>query len=166
MPNSATTAALSAGGYSYIGVYSGDSNYTGYIGAVEPLTVVGDTISGTKFLDLTGNGFSADDTGLGGVTIDLYKDSVGNGILGTGDPLVATATTSSTAGQVGTFAFTGLAAGTYFVKEVVPTGYVQTGGGPDGTAGSTYYTVTVGSFQTVGGNNFDDYQVPTLLPLR
>ena len=39
VPNSATTAALTAGSYSYIGVYSGDSNYTGYTGAVEPLTI-------------------------------------------------------------------------------------------------------------------------------
>ena len=37
VPNSATTAALTAGNYSYIGVYSGDSNYIGYVGAVEPL---------------------------------------------------------------------------------------------------------------------------------
>ena len=28
VPNSATTAALTAGSYSFIGVYSGDSNYT------------------------------------------------------------------------------------------------------------------------------------------
>ena len=39
VPNSATTAALTAGSYSFIGVYSGDSNYTGYTGAVEPLTI-------------------------------------------------------------------------------------------------------------------------------
>ena len=39
VPNSAATAALAAGSYAYIGVYSGDSNYTGSVGAVEPLTV-------------------------------------------------------------------------------------------------------------------------------
>ncbi len=39
VPNSATTAALSAGSYAYIGVYSGDGNYTGRVGAVEPLTI-------------------------------------------------------------------------------------------------------------------------------
>ena len=39
VPNSATTPALMAGSYSYIGVYSGDSNYTGFTGAVEPLTI-------------------------------------------------------------------------------------------------------------------------------
>jgi len=40
VPNSATTAALTAGSYAYIGVYSGDSNYSGSVGAVEPLSVV------------------------------------------------------------------------------------------------------------------------------
>ncbi len=39
VPNSVTTAALAAGSYSYIGVYSGDTNYTGSVGAVEPLTI-------------------------------------------------------------------------------------------------------------------------------
>src|SRR5208337_948020 len=39
VPNSSATAALTAGSYAFIGVYSGDSNYTGYVGAVEPLTV-------------------------------------------------------------------------------------------------------------------------------
>ena len=39
MPNSNATGPLTAGSYSFIGVYSGDSNYTGYTGAVEPLTV-------------------------------------------------------------------------------------------------------------------------------
>ncbi len=39
VPNSASTAALTAGSYSFIGVYSGDSNYAGSAGAVEPLTI-------------------------------------------------------------------------------------------------------------------------------
>ena len=36
VPNSTPTAALAAGSYSFIAVYSGDSNYTGYTGPVEP----------------------------------------------------------------------------------------------------------------------------------
>ena len=39
VPNSATTAALTAGSYSYIAFYSGDSNYNPVIGKVEPLTI-------------------------------------------------------------------------------------------------------------------------------
>ena len=36
VPNSATTPALTAGSYSFIGVYGGDNNYAGYVGAVGP----------------------------------------------------------------------------------------------------------------------------------
>ena len=39
VPNSANTAALAAGAYSYVAIYSGDSHYKGSTGAVEPLTV-------------------------------------------------------------------------------------------------------------------------------
>ena len=38
VPNSAATVALAAGSFSYVAVYSGDSNYTGSTGAVEPST--------------------------------------------------------------------------------------------------------------------------------
>ncbi len=276
VPNSATTAVLMAGSYAYIGVYSGDSNYNGFTGAVEPLTIgkaspslsttpggsvvlgggtkltdsamlsgatsptgtitftlyspsstavytdvvtvtnngsyststgnnpggflptaatglgtyqwvvtySGDTnnksvtspsgsepetvtstiiISGTKYLDCTGNGFSSDDTTLGGVTIHLYLSSNGSSGLQTGaggDTLVATTTTASN----GTYSFTNLMPGTYYVQEVVPAGYIQTGGGPNGSAGATYYTVTTACCQSYGGNNFDDFQIPTCAP--
>ncbi len=39
VPSSSDTAALTAGSYSYIAVYSGDSNYTGSVGGVEPLII-------------------------------------------------------------------------------------------------------------------------------
>ncbi len=121
------------------------------------------TISGVKFLDLTGNGFSADDTPLGGVTIQLYEDMNGDGVLTAADG--APVATTTTGAHDGTFSFT-VTPGTYFVKEVVPTGYIQTGGGPNGSAGATYYTVTfTGSGATTfTGNNFDDFQVPTCTP--
>ena len=38
-PTRSTDGPLTAGSYSFIGVYSGDSNYAGNIGAVEPLTI-------------------------------------------------------------------------------------------------------------------------------
>src|SRR5208337_2866506 len=56
VPNSATTAALMAGSYSYIGVYSGDSNYTGFTGAVEPLTVSQGTSSVSTAIFDSGGG--------------------------------------------------------------------------------------------------------------
>src|SRR5438067_757865 len=37
------------------------------------------TITGKKFTDLTGDGLSAGDTGLGGVTINLYQGSSASG---------------------------------------------------------------------------------------
>jgi uncharacterized repeat protein (TIGR01451 family) len=119
------------------------------------------TISGTKFNDLTGNGFSADDSGQSGVTIDLYMASNGSSGPLTGQtPLESTTTAAN-----GTYAFTGLAAGTtYYVQEVVPAGYVQTGGGPNGSAGDTYYTICTQAGQTYTGNNFDDYLAPTCTP--
>ncbi len=56
VPNSAVTSALAAGSYSYIGYYSGDSNFGGFAGAVEPLTIVGKASSSvsTTVLDSTG----------------------------------------------------------------------------------------------------------------
>jgi hypothetical protein len=50
------------------------------------------------------------------------------------------------------------------VQEVVPTGYVQTGSGPNGLAGSTYYTISATWNTTYGSNNFDDFMVPTCTP--
>src|SRR5208337_4922777 len=45
VPDSSVTGPLTGGSYSYIGVYSGDSNYAGFTGAVEPLTVSKGTAS-------------------------------------------------------------------------------------------------------------------------
>ena len=121
------------------------------------------TISGTKYLDLTGNGFSSDDTPLAGVDIYLYN-STETANLGSGTGYYELAVTAAN----GTYSFNNLPAGTYYVQEAVPSGYIQTyiqtGGGPNGSAGNTYYTVNVVVGQTYGGNNFDDYQIPTCTP--
>ena len=120
------------------------------------MTLGGITISGTKYLDLTGNGFSSDDTPQSGVTIDLYQ------VNGSGQPaavrhLVASTTTASN----GTYSFTVTSPGTYYVQESVPSGYIQTGGGPNGSAGNTYYTIVATSGHSYSGYNFDDFQIPT-----
>src|SRR5205823_6153739 len=39
VPDSSVTAALTAGSYSYIAIYSGDGNYNASTGSVEPLTI-------------------------------------------------------------------------------------------------------------------------------
>ena len=82
-------------------------------------------ISGHKYLDVTGNGMSADDKAnpLSGVTIKLYKDVNGDNKLTSADgAAIATDTTDAN----GYYEFTGLEAGKYLVQEVVPTGYIRT----------------------------------------
>ena len=88
------------------------------------------TISGVKFNDVNGNGVrDAGEPGLPGVEIHLTNAS------GT-----VTTTTSDAAGA---FSFTGLAAGTYTLGEVVPNGFTQTAPAAPGT-----YTVTLSGAQT------------------
>jgi hypothetical protein len=172
------TLATQVGTYTWHATYSGDALNNGAIddGANESVTIVkaGPTltttaggsvvvgslvISGTKYLDLTGDGFSADDTPLGRVTINLFQDSnaaaglqAGSG----GDTLVASTTTTSN----GTYSFTVTSPGTYYVQESVPSGYVQTGGGPYGSAGNAYYTIAAAAGHSYSGNNFDDFLIP------
>jgi hypothetical protein len=125
----------------------------------------GFTISGTKYLDASGNGFSpsaADDTPQGGVTINLYRESNNTtGLQVGGDTFV----TSTTTANDGTYSFSLTTPGTYYVQESVPSGYIQTGGGPGGSAGNTYYTVNATSGHGYGGNNFDDFMIPTCAPV-
>jgi hypothetical protein len=142
LPNTATVSAKNQSS-----VQSSATVTIGYATAV---------VSGTKFNDLTGNGFSSDDTGQSGVTIDLYRATSSGG-----ETLVTSATTASN----GSFSFSNLVPGdTYYVQEVVPSGYIQTGGGPSGTAGSTYYTICATNGGNFTGNNFDDYLIPTCSP--
>ncbi len=160
----------------WVATYNGNSNNNSVNSAptAEPVTITpagptltttpGGTvqissisISGTKFQDLTGNGFSSDDTPQSGVTIDLYNSTTG---LGTGSGYLAQTTTASN----GTFSFGNLSAGTYYVQEAVPSGYVQTGGGPSGSAGNTYYTVVATAGHAYAGYKFDDYFIPTCQP--
>ncbi len=111
------------------------------------------TISGTKYLDPTGNGFTSADTPQSGVTIDLYQQ------VGGSETLVATTTTA----RNGTYSFS-VSPGTYNVQESVPSGYVQTGGGPNGSTGNTYYTVVATSGHSYSGYDFADYLIPTCTP--
>ena len=80
-------------------------------------------------------------SGFSGVT--MYLDSNDDGTLESGEP---TATTTST----GSYSFTSLAAGTYFLRQVVPTGYTQS------PPSSQPVTITLTTGQTVVGQNFTD----------
>ena len=120
-------------------------DFTGYDFANQKLN----TITGTKYLDLTGNGFSCDDTGLGGVTIKLYADTNNSGKLNCGDALVTTTVTAAD----GTYSFNNLKDGRYFVQEVVPAGYIRTG-----PVCTDNYTINASGGQTFSGNDFDNYK--------
>ncbi len=75
-------------------------------------------IHGSKWNDLNGNGkWDTGEPALSGVTV--YLDANNNGVLDAGE-------ISTTTAADGSYAFTGLAPGTYTVAEVVPAGWQQT----------------------------------------
>lgn len=108
------------------------------------------TITGHAYTDLTGNGFSADDTGKQGVVIRLYKDSHQNGRHDGRDRLIAKVFT----GADGSYSFGNLSAGRYFVEEKTPGGFIQTAPANDS------YTIQLGNNQTVTGKDFDYFRRP------
>jgi hypothetical protein len=104
------------------------------------------SISGTKFEDVTGNGFSSDDPVLNSANPDYVPVTVH---LYSGSTLLATTTTDAN----GNYLFAGLGSGTYTVSEDVPNGWFQTGA-PS--------TITLGSGANSTGNNFDNFLVAKL----
>ncbi len=115
---------------------------TGVAGINYNFGEIGSTVCGTKYFDITGNGYSSDDTPMAGAKFTLYLDqNTGTkGSLDGGD--VAVGTVQSLVN--GTFAFGSLAAGKYFLEENPLTGYIQTG-----PVSLPYYTINV----TVGSQN-------------
>jgi hypothetical protein len=174
--------ATATGTVYWVASYGGDSNNAPVTSgtAAEPVTITGSTptltttpggpttignfsICGTKFLDTTGSGFAAGESGQSGVTINLYQETNSTSGLQTGscgDTLVASTTTDSN----GNYCFTVSTAGTYYVQESVPSGWIQTGGGPNGSAGNTYYTVSATAGNSYSGYNFADFQMPNCCP--
>jgi protocatechuate 3,4-dioxygenase beta subunit len=97
-------------------------------------------ISGLKFNDINGDGIqNGTDAGLAGWTIQLDKDANGT----------VDATTITGAG--GAYSFTGLAAGTYRIREVNQAGWIQT------TVNPADITIVSGVNST--GNNFGNFQL-------
>jgi parallel beta-helix repeat protein len=129
---SGATQTVGTGGYSVLaqsGKNMTGDNFANFQAA---------SISGTMYQDLTGNGFSADDTLLGGVTVDLFRN-------GSSTPTAQTITAAN-----GTYSFTNLAQGSYFVQEVVPSGWIETGG-------LEGYTISATGGSSSTGNNFDNF---------
>lgn len=99
-----------------------------------------DSIDGAVFTDTNGNGvFDSGESGVAGRTVFINND-------GTGQPDSNNPSTTTDAN--GNYSFTGLAAGSYKVEEVVPSGVALT------TA--TTQTVTVTASGTVSGVNFGE----------
>src|SRR6185295_3450153 len=96
---------------------------------------------------------TVDDTPYNGTTIKVYKDG-GDGVRGGDDVLKGTTTTANIGGVDGSYSFTGLAAGRYFVEETVPSGYVRTN-----PHTKDYYTVDVtSSATTFTGKDFANFK--------
>jgi hypothetical protein len=137
--------------YSKFGVHYGNTS-----GAEEWVTSqalpVG-SISGQTFVDANGNGsLDSGEPGQAGVTV--YLDANNNGQLDPGEASTVTAAN-------GTFSFTGVTAGTYHVREVVPNSYVQTAklnADVTLTGGQNATGVAIGNFKlvTIGGTVFED----------
>src|SRR5205807_1694324 len=124
-----------------------------YISAVNFGSFQKVSVSGRVFQDSNGDGSQqTGESGLSGRTV--YLDANGNGMLDTGE---TTASTDSS----GNYTFTNLGPGTYHVRQVLPTGWLQTTTNPaDVTAasGSNVSSVSFGAFQTVSlsGQVFQD----------
>ena len=80
-------------------------------------SALGATISGTVYGDLTGDGLTGDDPRLANVTVELFSDG-GDGIFGN-DTFLGADQTDST----GRYDFSGLNAGTYFLRQAAVAGY-------------------------------------------
>jgi subtilisin family serine protease len=132
--------ATMAGTYTWSATYSGNAtnnpatdngvNETSAQAIVTPppVTLV---VSGLAFDDVNGNGvYNNSDARLAGWAIQLYQESDGTSGLQTGtggDRLAASALTDAN----GNYAFNGLVPGTYYVREVAQSGWVQTVGNMD-----------------------------------
>ena len=98
--------------------------------ALERRSLLSATIAGAVMNDLSGNGLTADDAPLAGVVVKLYRDVNANGVLDAAD---GTAVATKTTAADGTFAFGGLATGTYLVEDVPAADQVRTAPALTGT---------------------------------
>jgi hypothetical protein len=106
---------------------------------------VGSTLTGKVFNDLNGDGsLGSGEPGLAGWTVNLINP---------GGTTAASTTTDSS----GNYSFTGVLTGTFFVAEVLQSGYTQTAPAPPGT-----YTIMNVSGVNVPNLNFGDFQSVTV----
>lgn len=112
------------------------------------------TISGTVFTDSTENGLDGGDARISGATITLYRDG-GNTTFdnGGGDDVTVGSTTSNGSGN---YSFTGLTAGTYYVRQSTVSGQLQ-------RSTVTTQTVVIDSTDVMGtlAQTIDDFNSGT-----
>jgi uncharacterized repeat protein (TIGR01451 family) len=84
------------------------------------------SIGNLVFRDLDSNrDFNGADVGIGNVRVELYNDVNNNSTFESGTDTLVTFTTTATSGTIGSYVFTGLAAGNYVV--VIPSSQFGTG---------------------------------------
>jgi uncharacterized repeat protein (TIGR01451 family) len=106
-------------------------------------------ITGVSFNDLTNNGLTGDDQRLAGVTVQLFSDTNTNGTFDVGTDTLEQSVNTNAQGE---YRFDNLLAGTYFTRQLTPSGFVQ-------NPGANINTITVTPLQAVGtaGTLIDDY---------
>lgn len=115
----------------------------------------GATLRGVVFLDTDRDGVrDAGETGVAGRSI--YLDNNNNGVRDAAEP-------QTTTGATGAYEFTGLTAGTYKIRQILPAGFIQT------TPGNNFgNNATVSGTQVAEGLNFGTAEniAPTGATLR
>ncbi|MFM6643375.1 MAG: putative Ig domain-containing protein [Microcystis panniformis] len=107
------------------------------------------------------------ESGLAGITV--YLDLNNNGILDINEPSQITATddpNTTNVDETGQYKFTRLEAGTYIVREIIPTDYKQTfpKGLPGSIASPDFYTIKLKAGETVGNINFGNKKIDKPIP--
>lgn len=147
-----TTTTLSLGAHSVVATYNGSDNFDGSVSSPVVVSVNNSafTMSGKVLRDTTGNGLSDDDTALANVTVKVYADTNHSGAWDSGDAVAATLTSDSG----GNYSFSTTTNGRYFIKEMVPGGFLLTA--PTNSSG--YYTVNVTGSGSIAHQDFDNFE--------
>ncbi|HEV8060141.1 MAG TPA: DUF4214 domain-containing protein, partial [Gemmataceae bacterium] len=151
-----TDAALSAGSHTITATYSGDTNFNGSSAALaggQTVQLVSGQISGTVFGDNNLNGQQdSGELGLAGQTV--FLDLNNTGVFAAGDP-----TATTTANGAYSLNYTGLAPGTYTVRQVLLGGVLLS------APSSGSYSLTLGSQTSFTNQNFGDVLTSIGVPL-
>ena len=116
---------------------------------LEPRVLLSGSISGQVFSDANANGTK--DAGEGTISgVTIYIDANNDGQLDNGEANIVTDTS-------GNYSFTGLAAGTSTIAEVLVSNAVALS-----TPSTGSYSITLSANQTVTGKNFGDYVKATI----